>query len=643
MTTNTLLQKPIEEKKEQLWRTVELYAKSIIETSRGPLVTLNKQMTVIWANRSFCEMFQLASESIVGKDLRALSDGGWNIPELQIILEKILNEKVPIEGYQLRHDFSPIGEMSLLINARAITSDFDGDDLILLGVEDITATEDTHERLKASEIRYRKLFETAKDGIMILDANSGKIVDVNPFLKEMMGYTHEWFIGKELWEIGLFDDIHESQQAFVELKKNGYIRYEGLPLRTISGKAISVEFVSNMYLVGETKVIQCNVREITMRKQAEQELKNQLAKDEALLASIGDGILATDKNGKITMINPQAEKLLAISAAEIMGTSISTTLSLENEKADIIPVHERPVYVALHTGKQKISTEAYYYARKDGMRVPVTLNASPIILYGRVVGAVQVIHDATQDLKMDKAKTELISLVSHQLRTPPTGIKWYVEMLLDEDVGQINPMQRKYLEEVLYNTQRMIDSVTAMLNMSRIELGTFTTQFELTDTTKLLENVLVEIRHQVKEKELTVNKVLHPSLVPLMLDPTLVQLIMQNLITNAVKYTGKNGSVTIMMEAANNEFRLSVKDTGYGIPLDDQDKVFTKLFRAENARRMDSTGTGLGLYITKSIVNSLNGSIRFVSTEGEGTEFFIALPVGKILKPFFLSNKKNAL
>ncbi len=642
MTSYTLLSKNDQDKKECLWRTVEYYAKSIIETSRGPLVTLNKQMTVIWANRSFCEMFQLSSESIVGKNLRALCEGGWNIPALQNILEKILNEKINIEGYELRHDFSLIGKKSLLINARAITSDLDGDDLILLGMEDITTKEDTHERLKASEMRYRKLFETAKDGIMIVDAYNGKIVDVNPFLKEMMGYAHEWFMGKELWEIGLFDDINESQQAFTELKKNGYIRYEGLTLRTIDGKSISVEFVSNMYLVGQIEVIQCNVREITLRKQAEEELKNQLAKDEALLASIGDGIIATDKNGKITMINPQAEKLLAISAAEILGTSISTTLSLENEKADLIPIHERPVYIALHTGKQKISTEAYYFARKDGRRVPVTLNASPIILSGKVAGAVQVIHDATQDLKMDKAKTELISLVSHQLRTPPTGIKWYVEMLLDEDVGQINSMQRKYLDEVLYNTQRMIDSVTAMLNMSRIELGTFTTEFELTDTTKLLENVLVEIQHQVKEKELIIKKILSQSLVPLMLDPTLVQLIMQNLITNAVKYTGKHGCVTITMEASNNEFLFSIKDTGYGIPDEDQDKVFTKLFRAENARRMDSTGTGLGLYITKSIVNSLNGSIRFVSKEGKGSEFFVTLPVGKAIKLHPLNNTKKA-
>jgi diguanylate cyclase (GGDEF)-like protein/PAS domain S-box-containing protein len=127
-------------------------------------------------------------------------------------------------------------------------------------------------KLKTSELRYRRLFEAAQDGILILDAGTGKIADVNPFLIDMLGYSREEFLEKRLWEVGAFKDVEASQQAFEALQKNEYIRYEDLPLRAKSGKLIDVEFVSNVYLVGGEKVIQCNIRDISERKQAQDAL-----------------------------------------------------------------------------------------------------------------------------------------------------------------------------------------------------------------------------------------------------------------------------------------------------------------------------------------------------------------------------------
>lgn len=127
----------------------------------------------------------------------------------------------------------------------------------------------TVHRLTASEVRYRRLFETAQDGILIIDAGTGEITDVNPFLSEMLGYVKEHFLGKRLWEIGFFKDIAASQQAFSELQDKGFIRYEDLPLETKDGRSMDVEFVSNVYMVDGEKVIQCNIRDITARKRAE--------------------------------------------------------------------------------------------------------------------------------------------------------------------------------------------------------------------------------------------------------------------------------------------------------------------------------------------------------------------------------------
>jgi diguanylate cyclase (GGDEF)-like protein/PAS domain S-box-containing protein len=138
---------------------------------------------------------------------------------------------------------------------------------------------DDVQNIKTSELRYRRLFEAAQDGILLLDAETGAITDVNPFLIKMLGYTREEFVEKKLWEVGAFQDIEASQEAFEALQKNEYIRYEDLPLRAKDGRLIQVEFVSNVYLVDGEKVIQCNIRDITERMHAQ----NALLKSEARL------------------------------------------------------------------------------------------------------------------------------------------------------------------------------------------------------------------------------------------------------------------------------------------------------------------------------------------------------------------------
>lgn len=133
------------------------------------------------------------------------------------------------------------------------------------------ARDQTQSRLRISELRYRRLFEAARDGILILDAVTLKITDVNPFMTELLGYSHAEFLGKELWEIGLFSDKEASQEAFKELQRTGYLRYEDLPLQATNGKLRDVEFVSNVYEEDSHQVIQCNIRDITDRKRAEKE------------------------------------------------------------------------------------------------------------------------------------------------------------------------------------------------------------------------------------------------------------------------------------------------------------------------------------------------------------------------------------
>ena len=157
----------------------------------------------------------------------------------------------------------------MLLNARRVRGPTDSRELILLAIEDVTERRRAEARVAASELRYRRLFETARDGILLLDAGIGKITAANPFMSELLGYTHEQLLGKELWEIGLFQDKAASQAAFLRLQEGGYIRYDHLPLETAGGKQMDVEFVSNLYQADHQPVIQCNVRDITARRQLE--------------------------------------------------------------------------------------------------------------------------------------------------------------------------------------------------------------------------------------------------------------------------------------------------------------------------------------------------------------------------------------
>ncbi len=265
---NELSQAQIAERKraEETFEKAQKYTESIVETIREPLIVLTPDLKVISANRSFYEIFQVASEETEGRFIFEVGNHQWDIPALRELLEKIILQNAHFNNFEVDHAFPRIGRKRVLLNARRVYREGKGTDRILLAFEDITDQKQTEEALKSSETRYRRLFETTQDGILILDAETGQIADVNPFLVEMLGYSHEDFLGKKLWEIGPFKNIEASKAAFLELQGKGYVRYEDLPLETKDGRHIDVEFVSNVYLVNHKRVIQCNIRDITERK-----------------------------------------------------------------------------------------------------------------------------------------------------------------------------------------------------------------------------------------------------------------------------------------------------------------------------------------------------------------------------------------
>jgi PAS domain S-box-containing protein len=253
------------------------YAENIIATLREPFVVLDKILRVRTSNAAFYRDFHVSKEETEGRFVYELGDGQWNIPDLRMLLSQILTNKDPVEDFEVEHAFPVIGQRNMLLNARRFPPDSDDPSLVLLAIEDITERRRAETAIKHSEIRYRRLFEKAKDGILILDADTGKVIDANPFMTALLGYSHDEFLGKELWEIGLFRDITESRAAYKELQKKGYVRYDHLPLESRSGHKVEVEFVSNVYEEDHHQVVQCNVRDITERSRLQRLTEEQAA------------------------------------------------------------------------------------------------------------------------------------------------------------------------------------------------------------------------------------------------------------------------------------------------------------------------------------------------------------------------------
>ncbi len=374
-------------------------------------------------------------------------------------------------------------------------------------------------------------------------------------------------------------------------------------------------------------------QKIKQSYEAEKEYRERIdsirVEDEALLANIGDGVIAVDKEGKVTFMNRAAEDMLMIKTENVVNRPYDEILLLQNEKGETIPKEKSRFFSALSSGKKtavdmsRNVDSIYYYVRGDQTRFPAAETVAPVVLLGNIIGAVDVFRDITVEKEIDKSKSEFVSLASHQLRTPLSAIKWYSEVLLKERTGKLVPKQKKYLREINRGNERIINLVNVLLNISRLEAGKLKPNLTEVNIKKLIEEIIKEEKREIKKRKQKFSFECDANLPKIKTDTDLLRTVLQSVISNAIKYTPELGKIICRVQKKNNIIELQVIDTGIGIPKEQQSKIFGKLFRASNAFAQDARGNGLGLYTAKKIIEILGGQIRFKSKEGEGTTFFI--------------------
>ncbi len=361
-------------------------------------------------------------------------------------------------------------------------------------------------------------------------------------------------------------------------------------------------------------------------------------KDEAIIAGIADGLAVIDKKGRVQLINVAGKNMLGIKDEQPLGMTFDKLLIAYTSEGKEIDLARRPISLALNTGKTVSRT--IYYAHASGKTFPAQVRVSPIIQNGEIIGAIELFRDVTKDFELDKAKSEFVALASHQLRTPLSAVNWYGEMLLAGDAGKLNKTQKEYIEEIYQGNKRMISLISDLLDVSRMELGRLVNNPTYLHVQDVVTSLATELENDIATKKIQLKLNIDGRIPRIYADEKMVRIIVQNLMSNAVKYTPPKGSVIVSLRRARQEdfsafgkktmtdyLYFSVQDTGYGIPKAQQEKIFQKLFRADNVRRLDVEGTGLGLYMVKEVSEKLGGAVRFESIESIGTTFSVILPL----------------
>jgi PAS domain S-box-containing protein len=381
---------------------------------------------------------------------------------------------------------------------------------------------DSPAALRISEIRYRRLFEAARDGILIVDAETRKISDANPFMSELLGYPHHQLLGKELWEIGLLKDEAASRDAFRILQEKRFIRYEDLPLQTQSGHRREVEFVSNVYDEDGRTVVQCNIRDITARKRTETALR-------------------------------QAKAQLASHAENLERVVSERTAALRETIGEL---------------------EGFSYS------------------------------------------------ISHDLRAPVRAMQGFAHILLEEHAEQLDPTGRDYLGRIARSAVRLDALIADVLNYTRllhtaVPLGRVELDHLLPDLVQSYPD------WQPPKVDLQIQGPL-PAILG---HPGFLTQCISNLLSNAVKFVapGTCPRVRIWAESAGTRMRLCFQDNGIGIAPENHGRIFRMFERIHLARDYD--GTGVGLTIARKAVERMGGQVGFESQLGNGSRFWIELPL----------------
>jgi PAS domain S-box-containing protein len=545
------------------------------------------------------------------------------------------------------------------VEINSIKGIWDEKEAYFLTAKDLSKAKEAERKLKENKELYSSLVSNIPNYILICNKNE-KIVYTNGSVLSALGYKENEMVNRDIWSVVAED----SKKILQEEIKNSLSKQKSsnCEIKLVSKNKGLVDVIVSGAIVkyDEEDAFLLVMTDITNRKKIEnlliektndledsqkslvnvledvEEEKNRtmvlaqdLEKFRLAVENASDHIVITDSNGILLYSNKGTENITGFSSSEVVGSKCG---SKENWGGMMDRDFYRKLWKTIKTEKKSFSGEMQN-KRKDGSTYVASVNISPVLNDKKeVLFFVCIERDITKEKEIDKAKSEFVSLASHQLRTPLSIINWYAEMLLGGDAGTLNDNQRDYLNEIMTGNNRMIDLVGALLNVSRIEMGTFAVNPIKSDLIKIAKGTMSELLIKAKQKNIDLVCDYGKNIPLINVDHKLFSIVIDNLVGNAIKYTPDGGKVSLKIKKEQKGVLITVSDNGYGILKKDKDKIFTKLFRGENAKEKEADGNGLGLYIAKSIIEQSGGKIWFDSRENKGTTFYILLPFSGMKK-----------
>ncbi len=516
--------------------------------------------------------------------------------------------------------------------------DREGGALIQATVRDISDRRQAEALLRDSETRYRRLFEASTDAILILDAPSGMITDVNPFLIKALGYSREQLLGKKIWEIGFLKDIIASKDNFLQLQREKYVRYEDLPLETADGRKIDVEFVSNVYQVDHHEVIQCNIRDITERKRMEMELAQvKEMQFRTLMEVLPSKVFLKDRNSVYIACNENYANDLKIQPKEIAGktdydffpTPLASRSRFDDKRIMDSGIAESREEEYQVIGDYLAGSKTTYI---NCVKAPVHDKA------GNVTGLFGLFWDITEQKKLEaekdrvellastsEAKNKFTSMVSHELRSPLAVIKEALDIVLEGMVGSLNGEQKDVLGMAKNNIDRLGRLINNVLDFQKIASGKMGFDFLENDLNEVAAEVHKTMGVLAKRKGLDLRLEAEEGLGKMKFDQDRLIQVLTNLMSNAIANTEK-GAITLSVKKEEGVAHVIVRDSGNGISAEDLSKLFQPFEQVEGSKGKKKGGTGLGLAISKEIILAHRGKIWAESEPGQGSAFHFTLP-----------------
>jgi PAS domain S-box-containing protein len=483
--------------------------------------------------------------------------------------------------------------------------------------------------------------EAAANGIIITDTK-GIIQRANPAFTRLTGYSLEEAIGQStrLLKSGkqdpsYYEDLWGTVTAgkvwhgeLINRRKDGSHYIEEMtitPVCDVQGKVC--HFISIKQDVTARRTAEEKLRK-TLDQLEVQYLEAEQARGEAraILDATSEAMIFVSPDDAFLAVNRAFEQFFHLKAKKILGRRFAELMQhFERIFEDPAGMKARFEEASRNRHMHR-ETVAQCWPQKRELEV----YSSPVQnARGGYLGRLFVFRDVTHERGVERLKSEFVSLVSHELRTPLTSIVGYVNLLLDGDAGELNEEQISFLETVRRNSDRLTLLVGDLLDVSRIEAGAIQLKSTEVDLFPLAQGVAECLRLQIESKKQILNIDMGRELPPVSGDTNRITQILTNLLSNAHKYTPPGGSIHITASLENEHVRISVKDTGIGLSKEEQDKLFTKFFRADNPATQKVGGTGLGLWITRSLVEMQGGEIRVMSAPGEGSTFSFTLPVSR--------------